>query len=213
MKLNVKLNIKIMLENDNKIKIDCINQRIDNMARHFLELKNEIDVLKKENTELKFQLGFSKKQEPIIENDTIDTEQWYDIVGWEGYYQISNLGNVKSMNREFINRSGGRSVIAEKRLNIFFDSKRNAEFVNFSRNGMSYKIYLKDIITTKGFIYPNIEYCILQYDTNRKLIHKWNSLKEIEEQTPYNVLQISKCCKNKSKKYNNYYWERVELNS
>lgn len=200
-----------MLEIDNKIKFDCINQRIDNMARAFLEMKNEIDILKKQNTELKIQLGYPKKQETIIEKSDTNTEQWFDIVGWEGYYQISNLGNVKSMNREFINCSGGRSVIAERRLNIYFDSKRNAEYVNFSRNGISYKTYLKDIITTKGFIYPKIEYCILQYDTNRKLVHKWSSLKEIEEQTPYNVLQISKCCRDKSKKYNNYYWEKVVL--
>ena len=31
--------------------------------------------------------------------DNIKIEIWKDIIGYEGYYQISNLGNVKSLNR------------------------------------------------------------------------------------------------------------------
>jgi len=27
------------------------------------------------------------------------TEEWRDIIGYEGYYQVSNLGNVKSLDR------------------------------------------------------------------------------------------------------------------
>ena len=207
-----------MLENDNKIKIDCINQRIDNMARHFLELKNEIDVLKKENTELKFQLGFSKKQETIIENDTIDTEQWFDIVGWEGYYQISNLGNVKSMYREVVNCNGGITRVKQKILKHQYDFAKQKYFVSLHRSGKSEKFYIENLNSKINnnnvkFKYPNIKYTILQYDLNKKLVHKWNSFKELKEQTPYSVERISQCCKNKSQKYNNYYWEKVELPS
>src|SRR5574344_251986 len=33
-------------------------------------------------------------------------EIWKDIIGYEGYYQISNMGNVKSLARNVIKRSG-----------------------------------------------------------------------------------------------------------
>ena len=29
-------------------------------------------------------------------------EQWRDIKGWEGFYQISNMGNLKSLKRPFV---------------------------------------------------------------------------------------------------------------
>jgi hypothetical protein len=35
-------------------------------------------------------------------------EQWKDVIGWEGYYQISNLGNVKSLKRKGVTYFGER---------------------------------------------------------------------------------------------------------
>ena len=34
---------------------------------------------------------------------------WKDVVGFEGYYQISNLGNVKSLPRERNSKNGSIS--------------------------------------------------------------------------------------------------------
>lgn len=36
------------------------------------------------------------------------TEQWKDIPGWEGYYQASNLGQIRSVGREIICNAGSR---------------------------------------------------------------------------------------------------------
>lgn len=33
-------------------------------------------------------------------------EIWKDIIGFEGYYQISNLGNVRSLDRYIKNKNG-----------------------------------------------------------------------------------------------------------
>lgn len=35
-------------------------------------------------------------------------EQWKDVVGWEGYYQVSNQGNVKSLKRKGVTAFGER---------------------------------------------------------------------------------------------------------
>lgn len=40
-------------------------------------------------------------------------EIWKDIKGYEGLYQVSNLGNVKSLPREFTRKDGRRYVVKE----------------------------------------------------------------------------------------------------
>ena len=50
-------------------------------------------------------------------------EEWKDILGYEGLYQISNLGRVKSLERKVNAKEGGERTVREKikgtRLNIF----------------------------------------------------------------------------------------------
>ena len=43
-------------------------------------------------------------------------EIWKDIPEYEGYYQVSNIGNVKSLARTMNNRYGGKSRIKERVL-------------------------------------------------------------------------------------------------
>ena len=33
-------------------------------------------------------------------------EVWRDIPGWDGYYQVSNIGRAKSLDREIVDSSG-----------------------------------------------------------------------------------------------------------
>ena len=50
-------------------------------------------------------------------------EEWKDIPGWEGHYQVSSMGNVKSVARYFINRWGGKTFIKEKIKSQRLDGK------------------------------------------------------------------------------------------
>lgn len=46
-------------------------------------------------------------------------EVWKDIVGYEGYYQISNYGKVKSCER-YVNKSnGGKKYVGERIMKLF----------------------------------------------------------------------------------------------
>ena len=54
-------------------------------------------------------------------------EIWKDILGYEGIYQVSNLGNVKSLDRDYIAGSG--SII-----------HRNEHFIKPSKNTKGYLI-------------------------------------------------------------------------
>ena len=40
-------------------------------------------------------------------------EEWKDIIGYKGLYQISNLGNVKSLKREYICGKGRKDYKKE----------------------------------------------------------------------------------------------------
>lgn len=50
-------------------------------------------------------------------------EIWKDIVGYEGSYQVSNLGRVKSLSRTFIRKNGSPFLVKERILKPRLDTK------------------------------------------------------------------------------------------
>ena len=46
-------------------------------------------------------------------------EEWRDIAGYEGYYQVSNLGRVRSVERVIDRRDGTKQKVPEKFLTPF----------------------------------------------------------------------------------------------
>ena len=51
-----------------------------------------------------------------IDLKDLPNELWNDIKGYEGKYQVSNLGNVKSLERKIKNYLGGYGIIKERIL-------------------------------------------------------------------------------------------------
>ena len=45
-------------------------------------------------------------------------EIWKDIKGYEGRYQVSNLGNIKSLKRVIVNSLGRKHTINERILSL-----------------------------------------------------------------------------------------------
>lgn len=52
----------------------------------------------------------------------MEQEIWKDVVGWEGFYQVSNLGRVKSVDR-FVKRGEKKMHVKELVLKNALDSK------------------------------------------------------------------------------------------
>ena len=50
-------------------------------------------------------------------------EIWKDIVGYEGLYQVSNCGRVKSLSRYMNNKNGGKSLLKERVLKSAYTKK------------------------------------------------------------------------------------------
>ena len=65
---------------------------------------------------------------------TMEEEIWKDIEGFEGLYQVSNLGRVKSLEKTWICGKGGVRHQEEKILKPISD-RRGYLFVNLSKDG------------------------------------------------------------------------------
>ena len=93
------------------------------------ETKYTIDttLLKKEYQSFKYQcVSFSN------EENTLSIEEFKDVVGYEGHYQISNLGNVKSLKRngERIMNPSIDKTKGYLRINLFKESKRKSIYIH-----------------------------------------------------------------------------------
>lgn len=107
----------------------------------------------------------------------IETEEWKDIKGYEGYYQVSNLGNVRSLDR-IVDRGNGilqhrKERIMSKRKNAdgYYQAKLNVDKVSkcigihilvaehFLENPNGYtEVNHKDFNRTNNRI-DNLEWC------------------------------------------------------
>lgn len=60
-------------------------------------------------------------------------EIWKDVVGYEGLYEVSNLGRVRSLDRVVAHHTAGTAVRRGKMMSLSFDG--NYLNVSFSRDG------------------------------------------------------------------------------
>ena len=161
-------------------------------------------------------------------------EIWKNIEGYEGLYQVSNLGNVKSLNY--------KKMCKERILKPLLDSKGYYDIKLFKNK--EYKIYKIHRLVCQAFIpnpnnlpqvnhkneiktdnrVENLEWCTAEYNCNygtrndriRKpilqftleddFVKRWNSTREIQRELGLCHSHISKCCKGKYKSMYGYKW-------
>jgi NUMOD4 motif len=95
-----------------------------------------------------------------------EKEIWYDIPGYAGVYQLSNLGNVKSLERRLI-RSNGRRIHIKER--ILKQSLNNGYLqVCLKRNGESRTFGVHQLVALVFIPNPNNLPCVLHIDNNQQ---------------------------------------------
>ena len=77
-----------------------------------------------------------------LEVDTMREEVWKDIEGYEGYYQISNMGRVKSLKRTVWDKGGFYRTVAERILKVGKDGKGYSQVTLCKEGkGKTYKVH------------------------------------------------------------------------
>lgn len=118
-----------------------------------------------------------------MDNFNIEKEVWKDVSGFEGYYQVSNLGRVRSLDRK---------VWSEKRGIFHFQKGRVLKPVNIhgywrvllSKDGKPAKAIVHRLVA--GAFLPNPEN--LEYVNHKDENKSNNRLENLEWCTPkYNV--------------------------
>lgn len=154
-------------------------------------------------------------------------EEWKDIEGYEGLYQVSNYGRVKNVRTNQIlkiahNQKGYQHVCL---INNGKHTKKIHRLVAqaFIPNPNDFlQINHKDKNKDNN-IHTNLEWCdcyyninyslakkILQFDLKGNLIKEWNSLSEIERVLKYNASAICGCCRKNRKTAYGYMWKYKE---
>lgn len=162
-------------------------------------------------------------------------EIWKDVKGFEGVYQVSNNGRVRSLRRNIILRQGitrkGYKMVILCTNNIpknysihrlvaeaFLPNPNNLHFVNH-----------KDENKTNNCV-DNLEWCtpehncnhgtrnerisksqkkkkVSQYTLDGTLIKTYEGMNIAAKETNSNCSKISRCCKNKRKTHNGFIWK------
>ena len=161
------------------------------------------------------------------------TEIYKDIPGYEGLYQVSNLGNVYGVKR--------KHQIAKN------DNGNGYLYVRLSKNGKVKNHYIHRLVAIAFIPNPtnlpevnhkdenkqnntveNLEWCddiyntnygtarermikaqskpVNQYKLNGDFIKSWNSIAKIESALGFSRGNISKCCSGKYKTAYSYKW-------
>lgn len=88
--------------------------------------------------------------------ENIDKEIWKDIKGYEGMYQVSSEGRVKSLERIITDKNGRKLTMHGKIIKTRWLSRNNYLKVDLCRNG-HYKEHYVHQLVANAFI-PNQDY-------------------------------------------------------
>lgn len=161
----------------------------------------------------------------------METEIWKDIKGYDGLYQISNLGRVKSFGNVNSNNSKERILkpgidgVGYLLVILFKDGKAKT----FRIHRLVAKTFIpnienlpqvnhKDEIKTNNCV-ENLEWCTAKYNINYSKSKRvicvetnviYESIKEADRQTCISQSSISKCCLKKRKTAGKLHWKFVD---
>lgn len=164
-------------------------------------------------------------------------EVWKDIEGYEGCYQVSNLGRVRNikfnrMLKPSCDSDGYLIVVLSKGGKHRTRTVHRLVAETFIRNKSGYpQVNHKDENKQNNCV-ENLEWCdskqncnygtrnkkiskmvsknVIQFSISGKRIKKWNSMTEASKVTGCDLSAISMCCNGKRRTTGGYQWKYAE---
>lgn len=129
-------------------------------------------------------------------------EIWKDIKGYEGLYQISDLGRLKSLSRLTKNRWG--KYLLKERIVKGYSSKEGYISVKLTKNKKetSFKIHSLVCSAFLNYVNSKTDDLVIDHVNNIKSDNRLSNLQIIT-----NRLNCSKDVKNKTSKYTGVCWD------
>lgn len=93
-------------------------------------------------------------------------ELWKDVAGYEGLYQVSNLGRVKSLGR--IASNGKGAYVVKSRILLTYLDFGKYQCVKLSRNGKAKQHKVHRLVAEAFISNPNKLPCVNHKDENRQ---------------------------------------------
>lgn len=102
--------------------------------------------------------------------EELENEEWLDVLGYEGLYQISDLGRVKSL---------GNNATKKEKMLVLCPNKTGYIVVQLSRNGKPKPHYVHRLVAI-NFIpnpenKPEVNHIDKDKRNNRKINVEWNT--------------------------------------
>lgn len=167
-------------------------------------------------------------------------EIWKDIAGYEGLYQVSNLGRIRSLDRA-VNTWYGTRKASEKILKPCAN-KKGYLFVTLSRENKVIPVRINRLVASAFVANPNnlpvvnhkdknranneadnLEWCtveynnryscaksVVQYDFDGKKITEWEAASDAGKCLWINAGNIIQCCKGNRKTAGGFMWSYKE---
>ena len=163
-------------------------------------------------------------------------EVWKDIVGYEGLYQVSDKGRIKSLwfGKERILKPGTdrdgylRVSLCKNGKKKTYQVHRLVVKVFISNTNDLPQINHKDEVKTNNSV-ENLEWCdqkynhnygtinqriaekcsklVLQYEKSGEFVKEWKSLMDVCRNLGYDKSAISACCNEKRKSAYGFFWK------
>ena len=145
----------------------------------------------------------------------MDGEIWIDAFGFDGYYQVSNFGRIKTTDREVCNGAGTRMVKSRIRKQTVYKDRIS---LPFSKENKIFSINVSRLIYQSFNINENIDGLVIshknrcQFDNRLKNlvaetvqknhndnVNKYNTGGIIEHLQKQNIIRSEKCSNMKEK--------------
>ena len=164
-------------------------------------------------------------------------EIWKDVIGYEGLYQVSNTGMVRSCDA-YVQSKYGKRLRRGKNLRptlnadgyLFLTLSKEGKTSNYRVNRLVAEAFLpnpegfevvnhKDKNKTNNLV-ENLEWCtaeyntryssakaILQYETDGSFVAEWEAISDASRALGINLSNIAQCCRGFRKTAGGYMWK------